>query len=104
MQEKTEKFLGIDNIEELLPQQEELEAKLKTFASLGNIDRSVKNRNLQALNEEAFAPREYDASGHRRVLTSNQKKNITDKIHHQIADVMVKKAEEENFKIKNGIK
>ena len=104
VQEKTEKFLGIDNIEELLPQQEELEAKLKTFASLGNIDRSAKNRNLQALNEEAFAPREYDASGHRRILTANQKKNITNKIHHRIADVMVKKAEEENFKIKNGIK
>ena len=66
---------------------------------------------IDALCEAFFYDDHYaDSDAEKRELLESaeiallEKKNITNKIHHQIANVMVKKAEEENFKIKNGIK
>lgn len=101
VKEKVEKLLGIEDIEDLLPEPDDIEAKLKTLGSMGSIDRTKKARNLEA-QEERYGVREYDSNGHRRVLTQTRKKQLTDKIHKQTAEVLAHKAEEHNYKIKNG--
>jgi hypothetical protein len=101
VKEKVEKLLGIEDIEDLLPEPEGLEAKLQTLGSMGSIDRTKKARNLEA-KQELYGVREYDNTGHRRVLTPTRKKQLTEKIHKQAAEVLAKKAEENNYKVKNG--
>ena len=101
VKEKLQQFLGIENIEDLLPPDSDIEAKLKTLGGMGSVDRTKKARNLEAL-QDVYDVREYDATGKRRVLTKAQKDNITDKVHHQVAAVLAEKGKEYNEKLKNG--
>lgn len=101
VKEKLQQFLGIENIEELLPPDSDIEAKLKTLGGMGSVDRTKKARNLEAL-RDVYDVREYDATGKRRILTKAQKDNITDKVHHQVAAVLAEKGKEYNEKLKNG--
>lgn len=96
--DKTERFLGIENIDELLPQQpgmdggagDQLYAKLEAYTkeNQGIIDNKRKYRNLAHL-DEIYGVREYDNTGKRRVLTPTRKRQLTDKIHKQIAEAYV---------------
>lgn len=88
VKDKTEKFLGLENLEELLPQQNnDLYAKLEAFTkeNQGIVDTKHKFRNLANL-DEVYGVREYDSNGKRRVLTATRKRQLTDKIHRQIAE------------------
>lgn len=95
-----EKYLGFENIEDLLPSPDGLEAKLKTLSSdsMGSVNRHLKARNLEHLNER-YSVREYDSSGHRRYLTSARKKQLTEKIHNQMAEALAENGKRENAKI-----
>jgi len=96
MKDKTERFLGLENIDELLPQPESdsvdngLYAKLEAYTkqNQGIVNNKKKFRNLAQL-DEIYGVREYDNNGHRRVLTATRKKQLEDKIHKQIADAYV---------------
>ena len=91
--EKTERLLGFENIEELLPQPEMddggFTAKLEAYTreNAGIINNKKKFRNLAKL-DEIYGVREYDNAGHRRILTATRKKQLEDKIHNQMAEAL----------------
>lgn len=93
VKEKTERFLGIENIEELLPQQENdynsSFAKLHAYAkeNSGIIDTKHKFRNL-ANADEIYGVREYNSNGKRRILTADAKIRLENKIHKQMAEAL----------------
>lgn len=94
VKDKTEKYLGIENIDELLPQSSdndnEMYAKLEAYTkeNQGIINNKKKYRNLAQL-DEIYGVREYDNTGKRRILTSTRKKQLENKIHKQIAEAYV---------------
>lgn len=94
IKDKTEKYLGIENIDELLPQSpdndNEMYAKLEAYTkeNQGIINNKKKYRNLAQL-DEIYGVREYDNTGKRRILTSTRKKQLENKIHKQIAEAYV---------------
>ncbi len=91
--EKTERLLGIENIDELLPQPDMddggFTAKLEAYTreNSGIINNKKKFRNLAKL-DEIYGVREYDNAGHRRILTATRKKQLEDKIHNQMAEAL----------------
>lgn len=91
--DKTERLLGIENIDEILPQPEAdddgFTAKLEAYTreNAGIINNKKKFRNLAKL-DEIYGVREYDNAGHRRILTATRKKQLEDKIHKQMAEVL----------------
>lgn len=94
VKEKTEMFLGIENIEELLNNdnsnnEDSTFAKLTAYAkeNSGIINRKNKFRNLQDA-DNIYGVREYDSNGKRRILTANQKIKLEDKIHRQLAEAL----------------
>ena len=107
---KTEMFIGIDNIQEVIQAQQEQAmsgdtyaqtyAKLAAYAkeNQGIIDTKHKFRNL-ADADNIYGVREYDSNGHRRILTAERKIQLEDKIHKQIAQaipsILEKKPEKE---------
>lgn len=91
--ENTERLLGFENIDELLPQSDGMDggftAKLEAYTreNAGIINNKKKFRNLAKL-DEIYGVREYDNAGHRRILTATRKKQLEDKIHNQMAEAL----------------
>lgn len=90
VKEDTAKYLGIENIDELLPvenTQDPTYAKLEAYTreNQGIVNNKKKYRNLAHL-DDIYGVKEYDSKGHRRILTPTRKKQLTEKIHNQIAE------------------
>lgn len=101
MKEKTAKFLGIENIEELIPAPEQPHdtfAKLEAFTKLntGAVDRKKKARNLENL-DGIYGVREYDSNGHRRILTAERKRQLEDKVHKNFDIAMKELAKKQDI-------
>jgi hypothetical protein len=85
-----ERYLGMDNIEELLPtDMNDTEAKLKAFAKVntGVIDGKRKCRNIES-QDAIYGVRSLDKNGKRRVMTTDMKKNLDEKVNRQIASAL----------------
>lgn len=101
--EQVAKFLGIENIDELLPQGEsgpqDTFAKLETFAKLNGsaTDRKRKFRNLEGI-DEIYGVREYDSTGRRRILTPQRKRELENKVHQNFNIAMQELAKKQNIK------
>ena len=98
---QAEKFLGIENIEEFLPNESEPQdtfAKLETFAKVnqGVTDRKKKFRNLENI-DEIYGVREYDSNGRRRLLTAERKRELENKVHQNFNIAMNEYAKKNNY-------
>ena len=109
VQSKTQMFIGMDNIQEVIQAQQEQAmggdtydqtyAKLASYAkeNQGIIDTKHKFRNL-ADADNIYGVREYDSNGHRRILTAERKIQLENKIHKQIAQAIPSAIEKEAAK------
>lgn len=101
IKDKTAKFLGIEEIDQMIPAPQidegDVFAKLKTFAAVnhGVVDQQQKARELEKV-DAVYGVRSYDKNGKRRILTPAMKQQITEKIHKQTASVLAEKAKIQN--------